>query len=238
MTRPSCSFTRMDSGPCPSSRRSLIYHLYQAALAGRDIFIDQKHRDALEMRHVIEQVVANPQGVDAATLMEVQRYAKLFWLNNGPYNNLTARKFVHANHARRLQGCRLRLGQGRREVRDRPGNDRPEARAPAADVLRCRRRSDRHQQDARRRQGHPAGQCEQSLLRRVARRPQGIHGEVRAEFAAGQARRQAGRRGLQGRRKVRQLHHRDHQASRSRPAVRRTADGEGARRLDQVLSDR
>ena len=28
------------------------------------------------------------------TLREVQRYAKLFWLNNGPYNNLTARKFV------------------------------------------------------------------------------------------------------------------------------------------------
>ena len=42
----------------------------------------------------IEQVVAHPQGVDAATLAEVQRYTKLFWLNNGPYNNLTARKFV------------------------------------------------------------------------------------------------------------------------------------------------
>ena len=32
--------------------------------------------------------------MDAATLAEVQRYTKLFWLNNGPYNNLTARKFV------------------------------------------------------------------------------------------------------------------------------------------------
>ena len=34
------------------------------------------------------------QGVDAAVLAEIQRYTKLFWLNNGPYNNLTARKFV------------------------------------------------------------------------------------------------------------------------------------------------
>ena len=78
----------------PLKQKTLIWHLYQAALAGRDIFIDQKHKDALEMREVIEQIVAYPQGVDAATLTEIQRYAKLFWLNNGPYNNLTARKFV------------------------------------------------------------------------------------------------------------------------------------------------
>ena len=78
----------------PLKQKTLIWHLYQAALAGRDIYIDQKHKDALEMRGIIERIVANPQGVDAATLAEVQRYTKLFWLNNGPYNNLTARKFV------------------------------------------------------------------------------------------------------------------------------------------------
>ncbi|HEX8028076.1 MAG TPA: hypothetical protein VF491_06425, partial [Vicinamibacterales bacterium] len=78
----------------PLKQKTLIYHLYQAALAGRDIFIDQKHKDALEMRALIEQVVAHPGGVDAATLEHIQRYAKLFWLNNGPYNTLTARKFV------------------------------------------------------------------------------------------------------------------------------------------------
>ena len=78
----------------PLKQKTLIWHLYQAALAGRDIFIDQRHKDALEMREVFEQIIAYPQGVDAATLTEIQRYAKLFWLNNGPYNNLTARKFV------------------------------------------------------------------------------------------------------------------------------------------------
>ena len=78
----------------PLKQKTLIWHLYQAALAGRDIFIDQKHRDALEMREVIEQIIAYPQGVDGKTLTEIQRYAKLFWINNGPYNNLTARKFV------------------------------------------------------------------------------------------------------------------------------------------------
>jgi dipeptidyl-peptidase-3 len=78
----------------PLREKTLIWHLYQAAIAGRDIFIDQKHRDALEMRSVIEQIVAHPQGVDPAALQEIQRYTKLFWINNGPYNNLTARKFV------------------------------------------------------------------------------------------------------------------------------------------------
>src|SRR4051812_49721833 len=57
----------------PLQQKTLIWHLYQAALAGRDIFVDQKHHLALEMRGVIDQVVAHPQGVDAATLADVQR---------------------------------------------------------------------------------------------------------------------------------------------------------------------
>jgi dipeptidyl-peptidase-3 len=78
----------------PVKEKTLIWHLYQAAIAGRDIFYDQKHKDALEMRHILEQTLTHAQGVDAATLAEIQRYTKLFWINNGPYNNLTARKFV------------------------------------------------------------------------------------------------------------------------------------------------
>jgi dipeptidyl-peptidase-3 len=78
----------------PLREKTLIWHLYQAALAGRDIFYDQKHRDALDMRHLLDAVAAHPQGLDAKTAAELQRYTKLFWINNGPYNNLTARKFV------------------------------------------------------------------------------------------------------------------------------------------------
>jgi dipeptidyl-peptidase-3 len=78
----------------PLKEKTLIWHLYQAAIAGRDIFYDQKHRNALEMRHILEQIITHPQGIDQATLSGIQRYTKLFWINNGPYNNLTARKFV------------------------------------------------------------------------------------------------------------------------------------------------
>ena len=72
----------------------LIWHLYPAALAGRDIYYDQRYAHNLEMRDVLEEILTHSERVDPATLAEIQRYTKLFWLNTGPYNNLTARKFV------------------------------------------------------------------------------------------------------------------------------------------------
>jgi dipeptidyl-peptidase-3 len=78
----------------PLKEKTLIWHLYQAAVAGRDIFYDQRYAHNLEMRDVIEAIVSHPNGVDPKTLGEVQRYTKLFWINTGPYNNLTAQKFV------------------------------------------------------------------------------------------------------------------------------------------------
>jgi dipeptidyl-peptidase-3 len=78
----------------PLKEKTLIWHLYQAALAGRDIFYDQRYAHNLEMRDVLEAIVTHPKAVDPKTLGEIQRYTKLFWINTGPYNNLTARKFV------------------------------------------------------------------------------------------------------------------------------------------------
>src|SRR5688572_6382935 len=46
------------------------------------------------MRDILEAVIRHPDGIDQATLSELRRYTKLFWINTGPYNNLTARKFV------------------------------------------------------------------------------------------------------------------------------------------------
>ena len=78
----------------PIKEKVLVWHLYQAALAGRDIFYDQKYAHSLEMRDVLEQIVSHPSGVESGILSEIQRYTKLFWINSGPHNNLTARKFV------------------------------------------------------------------------------------------------------------------------------------------------
>jgi dipeptidyl-peptidase-3 len=105
----------------PLREKTLIWHLSQAALAGRDIFVDQKYASGLEMRDVLEAIISHPAGVDKATLDEVTRYTKLFWINNGPHNNLTARKFVlqctpqafaEAAHAAEKAGAAFPLKSG------------------------------------------------------------------------------------------------------------------------------
>jgi dipeptidyl-peptidase-3 len=72
----------------------LVWHLYQAAVAGRDIYYDQRYRHNLPMRDILEEILTHPHGIAASALAEITRYTKLFWINSGPYNNLTARKFV------------------------------------------------------------------------------------------------------------------------------------------------
>jgi dipeptidyl-peptidase-3 len=74
--------------------KELVWHLYQAALAGRDIFYDQRYRHNLAMRDILEEVLTHAAGIPEPIVAELTRYTKLFWINTGPYNNLTARKFV------------------------------------------------------------------------------------------------------------------------------------------------
>jgi len=80
----------------PLREKTLAWHLGQAAIAGRDIFYDQRYAHNLEMRDVLEAILRHRGVVDAATLPAIEEYTKLFWINTGPYNNLTARKFVLA----------------------------------------------------------------------------------------------------------------------------------------------
>src|SRR5216684_5170815 len=67
--------------------KTLVWHLYQAAIAGRDIFYDQRYAHNLEMRDVLEAIVTHPPGTgatesaDARTYGEIVRYTKLFWIN-------------------------------------------------------------------------------------------------------------------------------------------------------------
>src|SRR5438132_6366848 len=43
----------------PLKEKTLVWHLYQAAIAGRDIFYDQKYAHNLEMRDVLEAIVTH-----------------------------------------------------------------------------------------------------------------------------------------------------------------------------------
>ena len=126
----------------PLREKTLVWHLAQAAIAGRDIFYDQRYAHNLEMRDVLEAIVTHPAAaIDRGRRFEaIERYTKLFWINTGPYNNLTARKFVltctpdafaAAAHAA-ARARRALPAAGRRDARRA-------ARAAAPDVLRSRR---------------------------------------------------------------------------------------------------
>jgi dipeptidyl-peptidase-3 len=78
----------------PLREKTLVWHLYQAALAGRDIFYDQRYAHSLEMRALLEALLVHGDAIDPAVLAGIRNYTKLFWINSGPFNSLTARKFL------------------------------------------------------------------------------------------------------------------------------------------------
>jgi dipeptidyl-peptidase-3 len=105
----------------PLREKTLVWHLGQAAIAGRDIFYGQRYAHNLEMRDVLEAIITHPSGIDRSTFDEIERYTKLFWINTGAFNNLTARKFVlactpdafaAAAHAAARAGARFPLQPG------------------------------------------------------------------------------------------------------------------------------
>ena len=105
----------------PLREKILIWHLYEAALSGRDIYYDQRHRLNLTIRATLEAMLRHPLEIAPETLAELQRYTTLFWIHTGPYHALTARKFLMnlspealsaAAHAAARQGARFPLGPG------------------------------------------------------------------------------------------------------------------------------
>jgi dipeptidyl-peptidase-3 len=99
----------------------LVWHLYLAALAGRDIYYDQRYAHNLEMRAVLEAILIHSASVEPRVLAELRRYTKLFWINTGPFNNLTARKFVlHLTRERLLDAMTAARHDGA-QFTSRPG---------------------------------------------------------------------------------------------------------------------
>ncbi len=72
----------------------LAYYLYRAAIAGRAIAYDQNHRDALEIRSLLEEIITHSEGIDPTVLKGITDYTMLFWANTCQYNVRTMTKFV------------------------------------------------------------------------------------------------------------------------------------------------
>src|SRR5215470_10532362 len=81
----------------PLRERTLLWHLCQASLAGRDVYLDQRYRHALELRDLVEETLValrcvgprweeeaaelEAEGIAKQTVAEVRRYAKLSWIH-------------------------------------------------------------------------------------------------------------------------------------------------------------
>ena len=188
----------------PVDQRILIWHLYQAAIAGRDIFYDQRYAHNLDMRDVLEAILTHPSD-DAATQAEILRYTKLFWINTGPYNNLTARKFVLKCTPRAVRGGGACGGRAR--ARHFPCGEGSRSTGSSHrlkpmffDAL-CRSVGD--DQIARRWPRHPSVERQQSVRRRDDEGSRALGRAVPAQLAAGEEERKDRGRGVSPRRSVR-----------------------------------
>jgi dipeptidyl-peptidase III len=72
----------------------LAYWLSMAAIAINPIIYDQNSIYGLREKHLLEEILKHPKGIDPAVLNKITDYTKLFWANHGNHNDFTSRKFV------------------------------------------------------------------------------------------------------------------------------------------------
>ena len=147
--------------------------------------------------------MAHPKGIPDETLAEVTRYTKLFWLNTGPYNNLTARKFLlnldrqradrGGARSRQINGAQLDAGAGRAGGRPASSAMRRMFFDPDFEPM-VTNKTPGEGEDIL---ASSANNLYDGVTHGRSRR---LHGAPPAELAARQARRPPGGGGLQGRR--------------------------------------
>ena len=102
----STAIIQVEANSFPSltpKQQALAYWLTQASIAIDPIIYDQVSRFGLEQKRVLEAVVAGKGKVDPAIYSKVADFTKLFWVNNGNHNELTAQKFMPAFTADELK---------------------------------------------------------------------------------------------------------------------------------------
>ena len=76
------------------SQKKLAYYLYRAAIAGDEIMYQQNHRQALEVKRLLEAIYLNRQGLPEDVQRAVHEYLKYIWINHGNYNAAHGTKFL------------------------------------------------------------------------------------------------------------------------------------------------
>ncbi len=74
-------------------RKQLIYYLYEAALAGRDITYDQKFAGNLAVRRTLEAILRGHAGDrESPEFVALHTYTKRVWFSNGIHHHDSGRK--------------------------------------------------------------------------------------------------------------------------------------------------
>src|SRR5262249_54246713 len=58
------------------------------------IVYDQNSIYGLRIKHVLEEILAHPDGTNPAALRRITEYTKLYWGNRGNHHAFTSRKFL------------------------------------------------------------------------------------------------------------------------------------------------
>jgi len=76
-------------------KKELLYYLYEAALAGRDIMYNQNYRHNLQIRKTLEAIIKNEEArnVNAKELEKLMVYTKRVWFSNGIHHHYSNQKF-------------------------------------------------------------------------------------------------------------------------------------------------
>ncbi len=78
-----------------TKQKELVYYLYEAALAGRDIYYDQNYKYNLKVRRTLEAIVSSYKGDKNSTdFQNFMVYAKRVWFSNGIHHHYSTRKFI------------------------------------------------------------------------------------------------------------------------------------------------
>lgn len=79
-------------------QKTLAYYLYEASLAGRDIFYDQANKNGLTIRKTIEAIFESYQGDKSGKDWEdFKEYAGRVWFSNGNFHHYSKDKFIPAH---------------------------------------------------------------------------------------------------------------------------------------------
>lgn len=76
-------------------QKELVYYLYQASLAGRDIIYDQNYKHNLYIRRTLEAIVRTYSGDRTAPeFQQFMTYVKRVWFSNGIHHHYSNKKFL------------------------------------------------------------------------------------------------------------------------------------------------